>query len=307
MRRWIWGTLAILTVAISVPLTAYGLFGLHRQLTSAPSPQKPCRPPAPILDASASDGEVTLRWRQAEPAAVQGPTVKAWQYRQAVQGGNWSVGPSAGPATAYVVSDLTNGVAYAFQVRAQFNATDFSCWSAAVSVVPRRIDNVIERIEKHQEAIVKHHEALAGRMAEVVEKMDRGQELLKELSDRELAMLERVAISTSEIAKHSADIHDEVVDIHDGVVDVHDGVVKVAASVDTAGNNVVTAIAKQTEDIHEKMDELKVSVDAVGQKVEKGLDDIAEQIGKNLRWLRGASVQLPTSGNGVFQTRPPFY
>ena len=151
---------------------------------------EPC-PSSPILAASAGNGEVTLTW---EPAGSQGTAVKAWQYRQAVQGESWSGARNAGPAaTAYVVSGLTNGLAYRFQVRPQFAAADFGCWSAAVSVVPRRMDDVMGRMEKHQEAIAK-------RMSEVVEGMAASQELQRTLGEREIATLGEVVDGLAEVA-----------------------------------------------------------------------------------------------------------
>ena len=217
-------------------------------------------PSSPVLAASAGNGEVTLKW---EPADSQGTAVKAWQYRQAVQGESWSATRSTGPAaTAYVVSGLTNGLAYTFQVRSQLDAAEFGCWSAAVSVVPRRIDDVMERMEKHQEAIAKH-------MSEVVARMAARQELLQKLGEQGIVTLGEVAASTSEIAKHSAGIRD--------------GVVQVAGNVDAAGQEVAAAtmaVVQQAEDIRNEVGELVSSVDAAGQKVADGLADIVAQLGK---------------------------
>ena len=154
-------------------------------------------PTSPLLRASADDGEATLGW---EPAVGVGTTANAWQIRQALQGESWSVTRSTGAAaTAYVVSGLTNDKAYTFQVRAQLDAADFTCWSAPVTVVPRRVDDVMEEIEKHQRAI-------AERMAEVVN----GQKVLQTLGEQGIATLEAAATSTSEVAEHSAGIHDRV-------------------------------------------------------------------------------------------------
>lgn len=88
---------------------------------------------------------------------------------------------------------------------------------AAVSVVPRRIDDVMERIEKHQEAI-------AESMAKVVESMALRQELLERFGEQGIATLGVVATSTSAIARHSADIRE--------------GVEQVAANVDEAGEKI---------------------------------------------------------------------
>lgn len=134
---------------------------------------------SPGLRASADDGKATLEW---EPAVGFRATPKAWQFRQALQGETWSVARDTGPAaTAYVVSGLTNDKAYTFQVRAQLDAADFTCWSAPVTVVPRQVDNVMAEIEKHQRAIAKR-----------------------------MAALEAIATSMSEIAEQAKGIHDGV-------------------------------------------------------------------------------------------------
>lgn len=216
-------------------------------------------PSSPTLNASASDREVTLTW---EPAGGARASVQAWQYRQAVQGQSWTVMRSTGPAAnAYVVSALTNGVAYTFQIRAQLKSGS-GCWSEAVTVVPRRIVDVMERIEKHQRAI-------AERMAEVVKGMADRQELLKELGEQGVATLGAVATSTGEIAKHSAGISG--------------GVAKVATNVEAAGKDVATAtaaVAQEAASIRDEVHGLKVSVDAVGQNVAEGLAEVAAQVGK---------------------------
>lgn len=127
-------------------------------------------PTSPTLVASAGDGEVTLRWR---PAVGLRAPVKDWQFRQAVQEKRWSSARGTGPAaTAYVVSGLANDMAYTFQVRAQL-AADFGCWSAPVSVVPRRMDDVMAEMAKQQKAI-------AGHMADLVNGMAARQELLEQ-------------------------------------------------------------------------------------------------------------------------------
>lgn len=134
---------------------------------------------SPGLRASADDGKATLEW---EPAVGFRATPKAWQFRQALQGETWSVAGDTGPAaTAYVVSGLTNDKAYTFQVRAQLDAADFTCWSAPVTVVPRQVDNVMAEIEKHQRAIAKR-----------------------------MAALEAIATSMREIAGQAKGIHDGV-------------------------------------------------------------------------------------------------
>lgn len=238
---------------------------------------QPCQT-SPILAASAGDGSVTLTW---EPAAAQGIAAKAWQYRQAAQGESWSAARNAGPAaTTYVVSDLTNDIAHTFQVRAQLN-TDFSCWSDAVSVVPRRMNDVMDRIEKHQGAIAAH-------LAHVVQRMAASQEILQELGEQATTTLEGVATSTSAIAEHSA-----------GIVD---GVRQVVASVDTAGNDIVaatTAVRQQAEGIRNNLDTLASSVDAAGEgivaatvAVKDEAVGIRTEVGKVARRVDAAGQQV---------------
>ena len=184
-------------------------------------------PTSPLLRASADDGEATLAW---EPALGVGTTAKAWQIRQALQGESWSVNRSTGPAaTAYVVSGLTNDKAYTFQVRAQLDAADFACWSAPVTVVPRRVDDVMEEIEKHQRAI-------AGHIAEVVN----GQEVLQTLGEQGVATLEAAATSTSEIAEHSASIHDRV---DHGATVTNRELVAIRGAMDDVAGNVGKVVA----------------------------------------------------------------
>ena len=253
MKQVIWGGVAIAALIASMPLTVCSLLWLSGRLES---PREQCRLPAPVLTASAGDGEVTLRW---EWASDQRIAVKAWQYRLAVQGEGWSVGQRTGPAAAYVVPALTNGLAYTFQVRAQFKS-GFGCWSTAVTVVPRRVVDVMERMEKHQEAI-------AGSMADVVERMDARQELLQKLGEEGIARLGAIASSTGEIAEHSEEIRR--------------GVFEVAGNVEAAGEDVAGAtavVAQRAEEIRDKVAEVATNVDAAGQKVADRLDEIKAQL-----------------------------
>ena len=198
---------------------------------------------SPALAASAGDGEVTLTWKPS-----LGTAVKAWQIRRAIQGESWSATRSTGPAaTAYVVSGLKNDMAYTFQVRAQLDAADFDCWSAPVSVVPRQIDDVMREIEKHQRAI-------AESMVDLVNGMEAGQTLLKELGEQGIATLGAVATSTSETARHTAD--------------TRDGVNEVASKVDLAGDKVVAAtnmvavgVDDARQEVVEKLNEIVAKLD----------------------------------------------
>ena len=265
MKEALWGGIAVAVLIASVPVTVYGLALLYNEVTAGSSSKKACRMPVPILDASVGDGEVTLRWRLPDPPDPTGvpryAMPQAWQYQRAVQGDSWSAIHDAGQTTGYVVSGLTNGLAYTFQARAQFNA-DSGCWSTPLTVVPRRIEDVMKEIEKHQRAI-------AGSIAEVVKGMAARQELFEELGEQGIATLGAVATSTGQIAEHTGAIRD--------------GVVRVATSVDVAGERVAgatAAVAREVAGIREEVDELAESVDAVGQQVAGELEKIAEQLGK---------------------------
>ena len=175
---------------------------------------------SPRLRASADDGKATLEW---EPAIGLRAAPKAWQLRQALQGETWSVAYDTGPAaTAYVVSGLTNDKAYTFQVRAQLDAADFTCWSAPVTVVSRQVDNVMAEIEKHQRAIAER-----------------------------MAALEAIATSMSKIAEQAKGIHDGV----DAVATVasrelekiHGEIGEVDGNIGKVGEEVVTGLSRVEE------------------------------------------------------------
>ena len=209
-------------------------------------------PTSPLLRASADDGEATLEW---EPAVGLGTTAKAWQFRQALQGESWSVNRSTSPAaTAYVVSGLTNDKAYTFQVRAQLDAADFACWSAPVTVVPRRVDDVMEEIEKHQRAI-------AERMAEVVKGMADGQEALRALGEQGIAALEAAATALKAAATSTSEVAGHVTAIRDGV-----GQVAVAS--------------RELAEIREATDDVAENIDEVGDEVARGISRIEERLAR---------------------------
>ena len=75
-------------------------------------------PGAPAgLTATPGDGQATLRWRN-----PGNPSITRYEYRHAEEGarlGSWRAVPGAGPGTtSLTVSDLVNGRAYQFEVRA---------------------------------------------------------------------------------------------------------------------------------------------------------------------------------------------
>ena len=76
-------------------------------------------PTAGELGADAGDGQVALSWA---PRSSGGSAITKWQYRQSESGGGfgaWTDIADSGPATAsHVVTGLSNGVSYTFQVRA---------------------------------------------------------------------------------------------------------------------------------------------------------------------------------------------
>ncbi len=76
-------------------------------------------PSAGALGADPGDGEVALSWADSSSG---GSAITSWQYRQSESGGGygaWTDIADSGPDTAsHVVSGLSNGTSYTFQVRA---------------------------------------------------------------------------------------------------------------------------------------------------------------------------------------------
>ena len=83
------------------------------EATATPVPPVPPQPAD--LTATAGDGLVELSWTAVE-------TASGWEYRQRAgegEWGPWTTVPDSGPeTTAHTVTDLENGTAYGFQVRA---------------------------------------------------------------------------------------------------------------------------------------------------------------------------------------------
>ena len=97
---------------------------------AAPVPAKPAQ-----LTATPGDGQVALAWADAGDASITG-----WQVRQQVGAGSdgaWTDIPGAGAnTTSHLVTGLSNGTAYTFQVRA-VNRTGAGAASDAVTATPR--------------------------------------------------------------------------------------------------------------------------------------------------------------------------
>ncbi len=87
------------------------------------------------LSATAGDGRVLLQWSDPNDTSITG-----WQYQQrlpdATWGQDWNPIPDSGAGTtSHTVSDLTNGVAHVFRIRA-VNASDAGPVSEEVAATP---------------------------------------------------------------------------------------------------------------------------------------------------------------------------
>ena len=95
-------------------VNAHGYGGATESNTVTPTGA----PTANELAASAGDGQVALSWN---PLSSGGSTIVKWQYRQSESGGGygaWTDIAGSGPATtSHVVTGLSNGISYAFEVR----------------------------------------------------------------------------------------------------------------------------------------------------------------------------------------------
>ena len=101
------------------------------QGTAATAPGAPAN-----LAATAGNGQVTLNWTA--PANDGGAAITGYQYRQRAGGGaygNWMNIAGGASTNSHVVSSLTNGSSYSFQVRA-VNSEGGGAASASASATP---------------------------------------------------------------------------------------------------------------------------------------------------------------------------
>ena len=91
---------------------------------------------APSLTATRGDGQVTLTW--SAPSNLAGQTIASYEYRNVTDGGAWT---NVGNVLTATVTGLTNGTAYAFEVRA-VSTTDARGSMASDSATPSGLPGV---------------------------------------------------------------------------------------------------------------------------------------------------------------------
>ena len=106
-------------VAYTFEVRAVNAYGPGAEVEAHPASVTPTgAPEANELAASPGDGQVALSWNQLSSG---GSTIVKWQYRQSESGGGygaWTDIADSGPATtSHVVTGLSNGISYAFEVR----------------------------------------------------------------------------------------------------------------------------------------------------------------------------------------------
>ena len=159
----------VATVPLSLWVTYESLAAVHGFLglgeRPAPSPLVPNPLSPPNLSARAGDGDARLIW--SVPSNML-PLVEQWEFEQSKSGtvdGTHSTGSNA---TSYLVTDLTNDVAYSYRVRAVLKAGSFGSWSNTVSATPMQVGDVLDRMERHQHGMERHQWSMAreqGRIA----------------------------------------------------------------------------------------------------------------------------------------------
>ena len=162
----------VATVPLSLWVTYESLAAVHGFLglgeRTAPSPLVPNPLSPPNLSAHAGDGDARLVW--SVPSNML-PLVEQWEFEQSKSGtvdGTYSTGSNA---TSYLVTDLTNGAAYSYRVRAILKAggsSTLGSWSNTVSATPTEVGDVLERMERHQHGMERHQWSMAreqGRIA----------------------------------------------------------------------------------------------------------------------------------------------
>ena len=91
---------------------------------------------APSLTATRGNGQVTLTW--SAPSNLAGQTIASYEYRNVTDGGAWT---NVGNVLTKTVTGLTNGTAYAFEVRA-VSTTDARGSMASDSATPSGLPGV---------------------------------------------------------------------------------------------------------------------------------------------------------------------
>ena len=164
-------TAVVVTVPLSLWVTYESLAAVHGFLglgeRPAPSPLVPNPLSPPNLSVRAGDGDARLIW--SVPSDML-PLVEHWEFEQSKSGtvdGTYSTGSNA---TSYLVTDLTNGAAYSYRVRAILKAgspSTFGSWSNTASATPMEVGDVLDRMERHQHGMERHQWSMARQQEEM--------------------------------------------------------------------------------------------------------------------------------------------
>ena len=127
----------MLQVLRSVNRTAYlAAFAAACVLFAPPSAWAEGMGVAPVLTATAGDGEVDLSWTEWAPPADNDLTDGTIQYalRMKVEGDEWAEEGTTVSGTSTTVGDLDNGTTYVFQVQGQERSWFIDSWVLRVSL-----------------------------------------------------------------------------------------------------------------------------------------------------------------------------